>query len=705
MITFTEKFGDRVTITSALPYVNGVKHLGNIVGSILPADIFHRFLDLFNVKNIFICGTDDHGTAVEIAALEEGLKPEEYADKYHKIQKEIYEKWSFDFTYFGRTSSLSNHKLTKDFFLSIYENGYIRKEKLLLPFCKKCERFLPDRFIIGECPKCGYEAARGDQCENCGALLDPIELKNPLCTICKKKEIEFRKEEHLFLDFKKLEPELKKWISKSSWPSNVKNFALGWIKEGLKPRCITRNLKWGVRVPLEGYEHLRFYVWFDAPIGYISITMDAKPKNGEWKKWWTDSKIYHFLGKDNIPFHTVFWPGMLIAAKMYSLPYYVAGYEYLNWENQKFSTSKGIGLFSDEALDLFPADYWRFYLSSILPETSDSNFDWNDFRKRINNELIANYGNLFYRVTHFIENRFESVPKPGKFGNEEEELKRKLEKTINEAEELVKGVKLREALKEILSLADSANRYFQKKEPWEAIEKNKDDCATTLYIAVNVLRTISTLLYPYIPATSEKALKALNTKITKWSDIKDFIIKPGHKIRAEILFKKVEDDEFKIAKNYKTKYLKKEVSEKGIREVKGKEKSKELNREGKPISKEDRKQITASDLIEVKDGMIPFSEFSKLDLRIGTITEVKDHPDAEKLYILQVDLGTEKRQLVAGLKEIYRKEELNGKQIIVICNLEPKEFKGVKSEGMLLASEDGTILSPEKKVENGSKVM
>jgi len=664
------KFNKRITVTSALPYVNGVKHLGNIIGSILPADIFHRFLDLLGVENIYICGTDDHGTAVELAAKEEGSSPQAYAKKYYEKQKSIYEKWDFDFTLFGQTSAKSNHEITQDLFLSMNKKGYVKNEEIILPYCKACEKYLPDRYIEGICPQCSYEGARGDQCEKCGKILDPVELKEPYCVVCKSKDIVFRKEEHLFLDLKKLQPKLKAWITKNKhWPANTRNFALGWIKEGLKPRCITRNLKWGVQVPLKGFDHLVLYVWFDAPIGYISITKDAadakKIKN--WKKFWSkDTKVYHFLGKDNIPFHTIIWPGMLIAADKYTLPYFVQGYEYLNWEGDKFSTSKGTGLFSDEALDLFGVDYWRFYLSSLLPENKDSNFDWDGFQKKINSELIGNYGNLFYRATYFTEKNFDSkVPKP-KLGKREKELQKTAEKTIKNVEKLIEQVKLRDALKEIMALASETNKYFQEKQPWETIKTNKTDCATTLYTTVNVLRIISTLLHPYIPRSSEKALSFLDVELSKYKDLNKFTIKPGHKIRAEILFQKIEDKDLEKAKQYVTKYKKKEISEKGIEEV--------------------RKQRP------------------DLNLKVGTIVHVEDHPDADKLYVLQVDLGHETRQLVAGLRGIYKKQDLEGKQIIVVTNLEPKELRGVEGQGMLLAAMPGVLLSPRAKAENGANL-
>src|SRR3989344_6348733 len=303
---------DKIVITSALPYVNGVKHLGNIVGSLLPADVFHRFLDLLTIPNIYICGTDDHGTAVEISASQENMDVKAYAKKYYEIQKAIYEQWNFDFSHFGRTSSRTHHALTKDVFLAIHANKFILEQPLTLPYCKTCKRFLPDRYIIGTCPKCGYENARGDQCEKCSTLLDPQDLREPRCNICSNGTIVFKKEAHLFLDLTKLQPQLATWIEKNDhWPENVRTLALGWIHEGLKPRCITRNLKWGVRVPIEKYKKLVFYVWFEAALGYISIT---KEKFDDWRDWWS-GRVYHFIGKDNIPFHTLIFPGILLAAR------------------------------------------------------------------------------------------------------------------------------------------------------------------------------------------------------------------------------------------------------------------------------------------------------------------------------------------------------------------------------------------------------
>ena len=553
----------KILVTSALPYVNGVKHLGNIAGSMLPADVFHRFLDLMEVDNIYICGTDEHGTQTEIAAMSEKLSPQEYSDKYYKIQKEIYDKWNFDFTFFGRTSSKTHSEMTQQFFKNIEKNGYILKQDLTLPFCKQCKMFLADRYIEGTCPSCQNVNARGDQCEVCSKLMEPNELIDPRCKVCSKSNIIFKKEKHLFLDLSKLQEELRKWVAKNKqWPVGTRNFALSWIDEGLKPSCITRNLNWGVKVPQKGYSNLVFYVWFDAPIGYISITKDgagdskAKKKIKNWKKWWTDGQIYHFLGKDNIPFHTVFWPGILMAAKKYSLPYLVQGYEYLNWEAEKFSTSRGVGLFSDEALDLFPSDYWRFYLMSVLPEKKDSNFDWNDFQIRVNNELIANYGNLFYRTTSFIEKHFLKVPRPLKPGNAEIEMNANIKKSLKKIEELVKEVKLKDALKECMNVSDEINKYFQIKEPWIFVrdKKTRKFAASTLYYAINALVAATYALKPIIPQTIDQAIKFLNIKNPdkiKWKDLSKPMIKPGHTLKSIILFQKVDDNEINKLKQRK----------------------------------------------------------------------------------------------------------------------------------------------------------
>lgn len=640
------KFANRVTITSALPYINGIKHLGNLAGSILPADVFHRFLNLLGVENIFICGTDDHGTSAEIAAAIENMSVEDYTAKYYELQKENYKQWCFDFTHFGRTHTDAHTELTQSFFTNMKKNGYIIEQSITLPYCKKCKKYLSDRYIAGTCPQCGKEA-KGDQCEHCSRVLDPTELVNPYCHICKSKEIEFKKEEHLFMDFTKLQPKLEEWISsKKDWPTNTINFAKAWLKEGLKPRDVTRNLKWGIPVP--GRSDLVFYVWFDAPIGYISITKSAV---NDWEKWWSkkyekDIGIVHFLGKDNIPFHTIFWPGEIIADGRFALPSYVQGYEYLNWEGGKFSTSNHIGIFADEALKMFPVDYWRFYLCRILPENKDSSFDWKDFQEKINAELNDNYGNLFYRIVSFIEKNFEGmIPKPSVMENDEKMLI-SLHMHATKIHSFVESIKLKDALSEIMILSSELNAYVQENAPWALLKTDKERCATVLYIAANVLRSITVLLWPYIPSTSEKALALLGATDKTWKNVDSQLLKPGHKIKSEILFKKITNEEL------------------------------------------EKLLHTAVDP----------------ELRVAVIDDVVEHPKADKLYVLQLKIGNRKRTIVAGLREFYTKEQLKGRQIVVVANMEPATLRGVRSEGMLLAAEDGTLVVPAEKQSSGSLI-
>ncbi len=660
------KKGDRVVVTSALPYVNGIKHLGNLVGSMLPADVYHRFLDLMGIDNIYICATDEHGTPCEVAAMKEGMSPEEYSEKYHRIQKEIYEKWMFDFSIFGRTSSEYNRKMTQEFFMRMWENGFVSEKTLKMPFCLNDQRFLPDRFIEGTCPHCGYESARGDQCEKCGKLLNPEDLLNPHCVICGKSDIEFREEKHLFLELGKLENDLKQWILSKDWPANVKNFALGWIKEGLKERCITRNLKWGIPVPLPEYSDKVFYVWFDAPIGYVGETMHLF--NGDREKmerYWKEGKIIHFLGKDNIPFHTIFWPGMILASGgIVNLPDWVQGYEYLNWEGQKFSTSKKRGLFSDQALEIFPADYWRFYLMSILPESHDSNFSWDQFRETINMELLGNYANLFYRTVTFIDRHFSGIASDP---SSDPELKREAEALKRDVWNLMENVKLREILRRIMDFSSLLNRYFQKNEPWELVKSDREKAHRILTEILNYVRFVSQLLEPFVPGIAGKALKIIG-KREGWENLEEMTIRSGHRIgKPEMLVRKIPDEEIE---RLKEKY--------GGRKMAFKPE-------------------------------IEYGDFQRLDIRIAEVLDVRKHPNADKLYILRLKVGGEERQIVSGLVGYYSPEELKGMKIAYLANLKPRKIRGELSQGMLLAAESSgsvSVLTPDsrKPVDDGAEV-
>lgn len=549
---------EKIVVTSALPYVNGVKHLGNLLGSLLPADVYARFLRLEGKDVIFVCGTDDHGTACEVAALEEGLPFRDYADKYYSIQKGVYEKWNLSFDHFGRTSSKQNHATTQEIFKRIYDKGLITEKLLKLPYCLNDKRFLADRYVYGTCPHCSYPKARGDQCEKCGKVLDPIELIAPRCTICKKNNIDFRESKHLFLDLPKVEEPLRKWIEQQKhWPANARNFALQWIKEGLRERCITRDLEWGVRVPLKGFEDKVFYVWFDAPIGYISITkelFDSRGTPGKWEEYWhgPNAKIIHFLGKDNIAFHTVTWPAVLYASEYANLPYQVKSLEFLNYEGEKFSTSRKWGIFTDEALDWFPADYWRYYLLSILPESSDADFVWSEFQSKVNGDLADVVGNLLQRCLVFLKNNYASkIPEAKVLDEQDEAFKKAIVDHVKKTRELLEEYKIQEALHSAVALAREANRYFNASEPWHAIKTNPEKANTALNLTANALRSVAIILEPFVPFSSREIFRQLNLEFDgiTWKDAEKLPLAKGHEIgEPRVLFKKIEAKEIEERK-------------------------------------------------------------------------------------------------------------------------------------------------------------
>lgn len=543
-------------VTAALPYTNNLPHIGNIAGSHLPADIYQKLLRVFGFDVIFVGGTDEHGSPIEIAALNENKTPKELCDKYYTLHKRIYEWLRIDYDNFSRTSNKINHELTQYIFKKLHDNGYIFEEIMILPFCEFDKRFLPDRYVIGICKYCNYEKARGDQCESCGRLLDPKDLIEPRCIICNNKPV-FKESKHLFFDLKKFEKKLMRWIKeKNFWKDNVKNFAISWLKEGLKARSISRDLSWGIKIPLKGYEDKVFYVWFDAPIGYISSTIEYFNKIGkeeEWKDYWLKGKrtrIIHFLGKDNIPFHTIFWPAILLGTKEFNLPYNVVGLEYLNFENKKISKSQNWGIFfeieNDEILVRIKekqykieSDYIRFYLSYILPENKDSNFLIDEFKEKINKELIGNFGNLVYRVLSFIEKNYSlRIPKE-KLSKKEKEISKVFKSFKKEAKKLLKTVELKKILFKILELSSIGNKYFQENEPW----KDKENRDRVIMFSANIVKDLSILFWPFITKSSERILNILNYNFTPKNaikrvgkiELKNHIIK-----KPEIIFKPLE---------------------------------------------------------------------------------------------------------------------------------------------------------------------
>ncbi len=612
----------KVLITAALPFVNNIPHLGNIIGSHLPADVFARYCRLQGYETYFLGGTDEHGTAIEFAAQQRGITPKKLCDSLYKEHKKIYDWFQISYDNFSRTSKKIHHDLVKEFFLKLHENGYITEKTIKIPYCLNCKKGLADRYITGICPHCTYQKANGDQCEKCATLINPIELIEPHCSVCKNKNIEFRDTNHLFLDLRSIEKLIIKFIkSNPHLRKQVKNLSLGWLKAGLKERCITRDLKWGVDVPLKGYEDKVFYVWFDNVIGYISSTVEILGKKGLelWKSKTTDT--FYFLGKDNIPFHTIFWPGQIIAQGQFVLPYNVVGLQYLNFEGQKFSKSKNIGIFTDQVKNSgIPLDYWRFYLINILPETKDTDFSIADFKERINKELIGNFGNFVNRSLHFIHTKYNN--KLPKLSKRDKILEKKIQKHIQAITNSYEKCNLREALTEILRLSDLGNQYFNAKEPWK---KSDPDVLVYCY---ELCRILSLLFSPIIPDGSKGLQSIIKSKDTSLQ------LNLGAKTikKPTILFKKLEDQDL--------------------------------------------------DTFKIKKQVFP------LQMKVGKITDVKNHPNADSLYVLKVDFKTETRQVIAGLKKYFQPNQLKGLKTVLCTNLKKIKLRGETSEAMLMIAED-----------------
>lgn len=540
---------EKILITSALPYVNNIPHIGNIVGSHLPADIFARFMRTLDYDVLFVGGADEHGTPIEITAQKKNLKPKELCDYYYKVHSEIYKWMNISYDIFSRTSKEIHHKTTQDFFMEIYKNGFIKEGKILLPYCEKCNRVLPDRYVEGNCPQCNYKKARGDQCEMCGNMLNPTDLKNPRCAICESTPMIVERT-HLFFELPKLSDKLEEWIKskKGIWRDNVIAESLGWIKEGLKERCITRDIKWGVKVPLENFKDSVFYVWFDAPIGYISFTKEFGAKI-----WECDNiKIYHFIGKDNIIFHTIFWPAMLLANEKFNMPYNVVGLQYLNYEGGKISKSQNRGVFCENLMTSnIDSDVWRFYMSILIPENSDTEWKWDEFLKKTNSELIGNFGNFVNRTLSFVQKNFAGRINFAdvNFRDEELELIKEIRKKAEEYKELMLNLRLRDGMKKILEISDLGNEYMQKKAPWKNLSENFEECKRTMYVCVLITCYLANCCHPFLPNTSKKIFEMLNLKNT--SNVSKFENMYKDEIEFEIknaspLFRKMDE---KIIKN------------------------------------------------------------------------------------------------------------------------------------------------------------
>ncbi|GJQ11773.1 hypothetical protein GpartN1_g3564.t1 [Galdieria partita] len=649
-----------VLITSALPYVNNVPHLGNLVGCVLSADVYARFVRQRKENVLYVCGTDEYGTATETKALSEGVSPREICDKFFKLHKDIYDWFDIRFDYFGRTSTPLQTEICQQIFWDIFHNGYVVEESLEQLFCESCDRFLADRYITGTCPMCGFEDARGDQCDNCGRLLNPTDLLSARCSLCKSAPV-LRKSDHLFLDLPALKDELEKWIEASSvkgdWSYNAIHSTHKWLTEGLKKRCITRDLKWGTPVPLEKYKDKVFYVWFDAPIGYLSITANY---TSAWKDWWQNPEnvtLVQFMGKDNVPFHTVIFPATLIGTKRkWTMLHHISVTDYLNYEDGKFSKSRGIGVFGNDAKDTgIATEVWRYYLLVNRPENADTVFSWDDFAAKNNNELLANLGNFVNRTIAFLNSYFEArVPE-----YELQELdKRYIQQVDDELQnylQTMEKVSLKNGLRIAMTISRLGNVYLQETSPWKLIKSDKKRAATVLLVAVNICRLLAVILEPFMGAVfSRKIFAQLNIPHTDETNyIPDnfhlHLVEPGHVVgKPFLLFSKITTEQ---ASQLREKFAGGQLKETGL--------------------------VQANEEEEI------------LEMRVGRIVQVEQHPDSSHLYICQVDLGEwgGVKQVVAGIRNYFTKDDLLNRIVIVVCNLKPVCLAGVESQGMILTAE------------------
>jgi len=656
-------------ITSALPYVNNIPHLGNLI-QVLSADVFARYCRLRGYETLYVCGTDEYGTATETRAKEEGITPRELCDRYYKIHSDIYEWFGITFDRFGRTSTPNHKKITQDIFLKLDKNDYVRERTIKQLFCERCEMFLADRYVRGTCPHCSYEEARGDQCESCGKLLDPTDLIDPRCGACGATPV-IRETSHLYIDLPAILPKLQKWMDKASkegdWARNALQMTQAWIRDGLRERGITRDLKWGIPVPKDGYRNKVFYVWFDAPIGYISITSNHTE---EWESWWKNPeevRLYQFVGKDNIPFHTVIFPSTLLGSgDNWTLLHHMSSTEYLNFETGKFSKSKGVGVFGNDAQATgIAADVWRFYIYYNRPESSDALFTWSDFQEKVNSELIGNLGNLVNRSLTFISRYYDGVVPQESEGDSKrsEEFWLEVESIEKGIVESLESVSLRDGFRQIFHLSSVGNKRFQDEEPWKTIKEDRSKTDRLIRDLVYLIRDLAILANPYIPHTASKIVKILGLNEISWGDLgrRSGITRIA---KPELLFQKLEDDQ--IA---------------GLR------------------------RRFAGNQSEREGLMDKFR--SLLDLRVARIEKVERHPKADKLYIETISLGNETRQIVSGLVPYYKEKELEGRNVILVYNLKSANLRGVESQGMLLAAEAGDTIEVifADKAEPGDRVV
>ncbi|GIM51853.1 methionine--tRNA ligase [Capnocytophaga cynodegmi] len=683
----------RYTITAALPYTNGPIHIGHLAGVYVPSDIYARYQRLKNNDVAFICGSDEHGVAISIKAKKEGVTPQEIIDKYHQIIKKSFEDFGISFDNYSRTSLPVHHKTASDFFRKLYEQGDFIEEVSEQLYDEQAQQFLADRFVTGTCPKCSNPEAYGDQCEKCGTSLNATDLINPKSTITGTKPT-LKETKHWFLPLNRYQKFIEEWIlegHKKDWKPNVYGQVKSWLDDELKPRAVTRDLDWGIPVPVEGAEGKVLYVWFDAPIGYISSTIEWAEREGkDWKPYWKDkdTKLVHFIGKDNIVFHCIIFPSMLKAEGSYILPDNVPANEFLNLEGNKLSTSKNWAVWLHEYLQDFPnqQDVLRYVLTANAPETKDNDFTWKDFQARNNNELVAIFGNFINRVMVLTHKYYNGViPEPNEFTETDLQTLAQMKTFPELISNSIERYRFREASQELMNLARLGNKYLADEEPWKIVKENPERVKTQMYVALQIAAALAIFSEPFLPFTSEKLKKMLHfddLKVKKlWDDIeKSYEILPiGHIIgKSELLFQKIEDEAIK-------------------KQLERLENTKIQNKKEEKMSVESQKEL------------ISYDDFTKMDIRIGTILEAEKMPKADKLLILKVDTGIDIRTIVSGIAESFNPQDIVGKQVTVLANLAPRKLRGVESHGMILMTENSegkfVFLNPDNEsIANGMVV-
>lgn len=682
----------RYTITAALPYTNGPIHIGHLAGVYVPADIYSRYLRLQNKDVAFICGSDEHGVAISMKAKKEGITPQEVIDKYDGIIRKSFSDFGISFDNYSRTSAKVHHDTASEFFRTLYDKGDFIEEVTEQLYDAKANQFLADRFVVGTCPRCGNDGAYGDQCENCGSTLNATDLINPKSTITGETPI-LKETKHWFLPLDRYSDFLTKWIlegHKNDWKPNVYGQVKSWIDGGLEPRAVTRDLDWGIDVPVEGAEGKKLYVWFDAPIGYISSTKQWAAREGkDWEPYWKDeeTKLVHFIGKDNIVFHCIIFPAMLKAEGSYILPDNVPANEFLNLEGNKLSTSKNWAVWLHEYLEDFPEkqDVLRYALTSNAPETKDNDFTWKDFQARNNSELLAIFGNFVNRVVVLTNKYYDgAIPTPNEFTEVDEATLAELKAYPAVIASSIERYRFREALGELMNVARLGNKYLADEEPWKVMKDDPKRVETQMYVALQIVAALAVLAEPFLPFTAAKLSRMLNLhNLTEqfgrlnWNNIAEFSLPAGHEIgHAELLFARIEDEEIQ-------------------KQIDKLEATKTAN-------------LAENKQAEPQKDLIQFDDFAKMDIRIGTILEAEKMPKANKLLVLKVDTGIDIRTIVSGIAESFSPEEIIGKRVSVLANLAPRALRGVESQGMILMTTNAegklVFVNPDADAPNGATV-